>query len=336
MACLFDDERYSTKNNIPATTFSPMDAFEGPEKKVELVVSGPDLPLREQPRPFWEHVVTQAKAAILSEIRGEKLDAYLLSESSLFVADDRVTLLTCGRTRLVDATRAIIQELGAGNVSLLIYERKNEHLPHRQETSFFDDAKELHSLIPGRAVQFGAEHSHCIRLFHSSKTYKPLSDDSTLEVLMHGIDRNVADQFTGGNDPTQDLELDKLGEGFEIDSHAFSPSGYSMNAVKDDLYYTFHVTPQPFGSYVSLETNLTKTTKTEDLIHRAIGVFAPQSFDVLSFRPGSSCPALDVPNYRNVQRTSETILGFAVDFFHYWKNDVPLQRPVVIDLGGSK
>ena len=260
-----------------------MDSFEGPEKKVEVVVGDGFPSLRELPRSFWELVVSNARATILSELRGTSIDAYLLSESSLFVSNDRVTLLTCGQTRLVDAARTIIDKVGVENIALLIYERKNEHLPHFQETTFFEDAKKLNAVCPGKAVQFGAEHSHCIRLFHSTRPFTPPVSDTTIEVLMHGIDRKIATMFSSNTDPTRELGLDQVLAGFKIDSHLFSPSGYSLNAVNGDEYYTFHVTPEEFGSYVSFESNHRGANNYLPLAQKVARIFSPQSFDILSF-----------------------------------------------------
>ncbi len=51
------------------------------------------------------------------------------------------------------------------------------------------------------------------------------------------------------------LGLDWL-EGYAVDDHYFRPSGYSLNAVRDDDYVTVHVTPDDHGSYASLELSV--------------------------------------------------------------------------------
>ncbi|MEZ6189114.1 MAG: hypothetical protein R3F62_29460 [Planctomycetota bacterium] len=51
--------------------------------------------MRELGCPVWERVVEAARAQILSQISTSQCDAYLLSESSLFVYDDRFALITC-------------------------------------------------------------------------------------------------------------------------------------------------------------------------------------------------------------------------------------------------
>ena len=77
--------------------------FEGPEKKLEAVVTPDFPPLRSLGDDMWRSVVEAAGAKILSVLRSEHCDAYLLSESSLFVYDDWFAMMTCGQTTLVAA-----------------------------------------------------------------------------------------------------------------------------------------------------------------------------------------------------------------------------------------
>ena len=61
--------------------------FEGPEKKVELALVPGKPSLRSRGHEYWKGIVAKANAQILSTISNEQMDAYLLSESSLFVTD---------------------------------------------------------------------------------------------------------------------------------------------------------------------------------------------------------------------------------------------------------
>ena len=61
--------------------------FEGSEKKIEVVFQDSLESLRQQPTSTWETLVEKSGAKILSKISNDKMDAYLLSESSLFVYD---------------------------------------------------------------------------------------------------------------------------------------------------------------------------------------------------------------------------------------------------------
>lgn len=304
--------------------------FEGPEKKVELAVLDGHRSLRELGDAFWRGVVRAAGADVLSRIENEHIVAYLLSESSLFVYDGFVTMITCGRTTLVDAVDAMLSEIDPDAVSVLIYERKNEHFPHAQPSSFFEDARRLQSALPGRALRFGAEHEHAIRLFHATRDHEPELDDRTLEILMHGIDPRCAARFEGhgyaDGSFARSLGLERALAGHTIDEHAFSPSGYSFNAIRGFGYTTLHVTPQSLGSYVSFETNVQDFDDDLDgLVREVVGVFEPESFDVVAFEPHDAPLSIDVPGYALRKHVREPVSGYHVTFQHFFR---PYGEPV--------
>ena len=85
--------------------------FEGIEKKFELLVSNDQPSLRSQSPGFWEHVVRAAGADIIARTSSPSCDAYLLSESSLFVSDHRAVMITCGTTNLVASIEALLNEI---------------------------------------------------------------------------------------------------------------------------------------------------------------------------------------------------------------------------------
>ena len=75
--------------------------FEGAEKEVKLVVN-PSFPsLRSIRKEQWIKVVASSGARIISKISNSFCDAYLLSESSLFIYDHKIITVTCGQTNLV-------------------------------------------------------------------------------------------------------------------------------------------------------------------------------------------------------------------------------------------
>lgn len=95
--------------------------FEGPEKLLELwfAASAEQLPevvqrgglrhykegarigLRRVPRSTWESMLEIVKCKTLSVLSGADADAYLLSESSMFVYPHKLVLKTCGTTTLL-------------------------------------------------------------------------------------------------------------------------------------------------------------------------------------------------------------------------------------------
>ncbi|MEM8608889.1 MAG: adenosylmethionine decarboxylase [Myxococcota bacterium] len=304
---------------------APMSApsfFEGPEKKLELVVTSDHPPLRSLGESVWRDVVRAAKADVVSLVHHDACDAYLLSESSLFVFDDYCVMMTCGLTTLVDAVEKLLETIPPAAVAFLVYERKNEHLPERQPTTFHQDAKRLNALIPGRAHRFGDEHGHYVQMFHSARPFVPEATDPTLEVLMHGIDDPVASSFTSGAVEDEQalanvLGVDRILPGFHTNEYVFEPAGYSLNAVRGEEYYTVHVTPEEVGSYVSFETNYDFRHDLTGLVARVTELFQPRAFDVVTFLPEGR-PELSVPRYRLGDHVEKRLGGYGVTYFQYY------------------
>ncbi|KAI0371136.1 S-adenosylmethionine decarboxylase [Pilatotrama ljubarskyi] len=123
--------------------------FEGPEKLLEIwfAPSAADCPdatsstdgkfgLRRVPRPVWEEMLDIVKCKILSVVEGMETDAYLLSESSLFVSPHRLILKTCGTTLNLLGVPRILEiardHAGLPSVYRLFYSRKAFMFPERQ------------------------------------------------------------------------------------------------------------------------------------------------------------------------------------------------------------
>lgn len=316
--------------------------FEGAEKKAELVVTPAAGSLRGRGRPFWERIAATARAKILSTIESPECTAHLLSESSLFVWDDRVLLITCGRTTLAPAVLEIVKEVGADNVAALIYERKDNIYPEYQPSNFLDDARALGKVLPGKAFRLGEEDEHNVCVFHLDRRFKPDPKDVTLEILMHGIDARARAAFGRGPQHTPEFIHKETGvrsiiEGFAVDDHVFDPFGYSLNAVRGNEYYTIHVTPQAVGSYVSFETNHFFHEDLDAVVARVLDVFRPQSVDVLAF--SSQLDPVSVPRPYLPRRSVVDRLGcgWGVQFLSFFKPQVRPSKaePLALDEAAS-
>lgn len=96
----------------------PCGPFEGPEKLLELWFAEEPTDvtacqwadsdarpnyfgLRSVPKAVWETMLDIVKCKVLSVIEGSHVDAYLLSESSMFVFPHKLILKTCGTTTLL-------------------------------------------------------------------------------------------------------------------------------------------------------------------------------------------------------------------------------------------
>ena len=297
--------------------------FEGTEKKVELVVDPSSPSLRGRGPEYWQRVVEAAGAEILSVVSNDRCDAYLLSESSLFVFDHKMLMITCGRTRLPAAVSAMLDSIPDEQVRLLVYERKNEAFPQRQPTSFFDDAEELGRMLPGRSYRFGDEDEHHLYLFHLDRPHAPEEDDVTAEILMYELDPEVRTAFRSVSAGTAErvrsaTAIDRLLPGFTIDDHLFEPSGYSLNGILNDRYWTVHVTPDEIGSYASIETNHRLPGDLDGLVRRAVRLFRPRSFDVIVWERGEASSVSEHGYRLKTHVTEDLSCGYRVRFMNFY------------------
>jgi S-adenosylmethionine decarboxylase len=212
-------------------------------------------------------------------LHGERVDAYLLSESSLFVYDDLIVLKTCGTTTLLHVVPTFLKlaadKCNATTLLGLWYSRKNMYKPMLQiglhqnfqdEMTFLD--KHLATMdMTGGAYMLGRLNGDHWHLYALDSPEWDSEVEMTFELLMSDLDQNRMKELfycdtsdknemrERGKRCTKDSGIADLLEGVAVDESMFYPCGYSMNAVKDRDYFTIHVTPQPECSYASFETN---------------------------------------------------------------------------------
>jgi len=310
--------------------------FEGTEKKFELVVDAALPSLRALGDEYWDRVARRAGARVLSKLANEHCDAYLLSESSLFVYAHKAVMITCGQTRLPEAAREVLRAIPPEQVRFFVYERKNEVFPHYQPTSFFDDVRDLAGLLPGRAFQFGSEDEHHLYLFHLDHPFQGDPRDMTVEILMYGLDERVRRVFRpgeGSGTVREQTGMDGLIPGFEIDDHLFEPSGYSLNAIRDREYWTVHVTPEKISSYASFETNHRFQGDLDEVARRVLELFNPRSFDIVLFDRSGTLP-FSAERYRLKQHVAQELnCGYKVRFLSFFRPHEGVGRPLEIPVG---
>ncbi|MFM2480650.1 adenosylmethionine decarboxylase [Celerinatantimonas sp. YJH-8] len=295
--------------------------FEGSEKKIEIVIR-PGVPsLRTLGQDYWKALVHTARAEILSVIHNEQCDAYLLSESSLFVWDNRCLMLTCGTTTLVDAALKFIGDQGPSQIDFFSYQRKNEYRPNLQLSTVTEDLERLRALLPMKACQFGYLDSHHHFLFSMAHPdYQPEIDDHTSELLMYHISGPAADALCCScqelSQIRQLLDLEKLLPGFELDDFLFDPCGYSVNAIKGHQYATIHITPQQSSSYVSFETNIDLGLEGAWIVEALLKRLQPRSWDTIGFNSSPQTPKR--PYYLSIGECQVRLeCGYEVIFSHH-------------------
>ncbi|MCL1121334.1 S-adenosylmethionine decarboxylase proenzyme [Shewanella seohaensis] len=318
--------------------------FEGAEKKLEIRLTPKMASLRQREYGFWSTLVACANAEILSTISNHACDAYLLSESSLFVWDDKILLLTCGNSTLVDAACHFINALGVEHIAALCYQRKNEYQAELQSTSFADDIAKLRTMIPGKAFRVGHLDSHHHYLFCSDNQFCPgdlfctdsqvmPSTETCLELMMYHIRGELADYLKLPTQTEQGiyqrLGFQQLFPDFQFDMHCFQPAGFSLNAIRGTDYVTLHITPsmgQGEHSYVSFETNLDIATYPHPVVARLINGFSPTSWDLIGFNqpivtegfPAHLCLG---------QAVVTTASGGEIIFSHYQQLETQVLQP---------
>jgi len=148
---------YASVSVLEDTSSNP--PFEGPEKLLEVwFAPSPESlddvrGLRTVKRAVWEDMLDLVRCKVLSVIQGDEVDAYLLSESSMFVWPHKLILKTCGTTTLllgVDRLLSIAKEAcGFRDIWRCFYSRKAFMFPERQigphknwddEVKFLDNA----------------------------------------------------------------------------------------------------------------------------------------------------------------------------------------------------
>ncbi|KAL2141002.1 hypothetical protein VTI28DRAFT_2970 [Corynascus sepedonium] len=162
-----------TINHDVAADLDSSNAFEGPEKLLEVwFAPGPDaLPptvkengLKAVSPSTWEGMLDMVNCKVLSIVKSDHVDAYLLSESSMFVFPHKLILKTCGTTTLLLGLRRLLRIAAAdagfpfhnaasiddihaaATPHRVFYSRKNFLFPDRQQgphTSWKEEVKFL-------------------------------------------------------------------------------------------------------------------------------------------------------------------------------------------------
>ena len=172
--------------DISAHDLDSSNAFEGPEKLLEvwftpseqaLPASALPLGLKAVPQGAWKEMLDLVNCKVLSVVESRNVDAYLLSESSMFVFPHKLVLKTCGTTTLLCGLPRMLEiaalEAGFPHVKAnlpqsipaaatpyrIFYSRKNYLYPNQQRgphRSWRDEVRYLDKMfIGGSAYMIG-------------------------------------------------------------------------------------------------------------------------------------------------------------------------------------
>ncbi|KAL6060659.1 AMP deaminase [Balamuthia mandrillaris] len=296
--------------------------FEGAEKKLLVrfstaALSQEDRGLRKLPRSEWSKVLDLAHCTILSHTPNQHFDAYVLSESSLFVYRNQVILKTCGTSSLLLCLPEVLRLAKdlALSVEFVFYSRRNFLFPERQpapHTSFVDEVVFLKRYFAnGQDSTFGptdGDHWNVFVADYRAAEQKVVLPEHrfTYEITMTRLDEAAMKQFykesEGESDEEDNTNSKKTGENILVssgiselvkgaltDEFLFEPCGFSMNALHAEAYYSMHITPEPHCSFISFETN-NAAINVCDLTKRILDLFKPGRLVLTQIEDRSDCP----------------------------------------------
>ena len=317
--------------------------FEGPEKNLQVIFNKSYYDtgtgtLRSISQERWQEMLNYAKCKILSTLENEKCLTYILSESSLFVYDDRIILKTCGTTPLLNALDDIIligKELNLKPAAVL-YWRKNFSNPHFQSPvhqKFENEVTYLKEHLGGdsRTAILGSPDKDHFYFYYcellNKDEFNPVFE--TFEIKMHEIHPKKAEKFFWEKGNIRPKSLNEVYEklpDYKIDEFFFEPCGYSMNGIKDDNYETIHVTPEGSCSYISFETNDKIYINSENKGINIMEIFRPYSCATIEIKNGNGF----VDNLKNetsrhyslVSTDFANLGNIQIDFHYYESNEM--------------
>ncbi|OWA50319.1 S-adenosylmethionine decarboxylase proenzyme [Hypsibius exemplaris] len=275
--------------------------YEGAEKLLEVWFTGTvsssedsgggrPTDLRAIPRYELDELLKTIGAEIISVMSSSTVDAYVLSESSMFVSADRIILKTCGTTKLIAAICPLVkltkQYTSLGEITELYYSRKEFLRPDLQDpvySSFPIESKQLDTGFDGTAYTFGEGDRRWYMYAFTADGSRNAAASCCLEIMMEQLDPAVMAIFTrkvseSAKCATERSGIDKLVVNLNIDDFLFDPCGYSMNGLTPAGHYaTIHITPESAFSYVSFETNV-PLDQYPAIVKRVLAAFRPGKF----------------------------------------------------------
>ncbi|AAS50710.1 ABL061Cp [Eremothecium gossypii ATCC 10895] len=224
-ATSLDLSDHSYLDSALSATLDSTDAFEGPEKLLEVwfYPSVSALPnakgLRSISLDEWCSMLELVKCEVLSSKKTAHMDAFLLSESSMFVFEHKLTLKTCGTTttllclpRLLAMVEShlgwVMKSPGSDKFHpyKVFYSRRCFMFPSKQHPihrNWGDEVDYLNQFfLGGKSYVIGRSDQNDHWNLYITETNKTLASgltsderDETLEILMTGLDSGSARQF---------------------------------------------------------------------------------------------------------------------------------------------
>lgn len=317
----------------------PGPVFEGSEKRLEVHFSlnpsdSTQQGLRKLSRDQLDGLLELAACTIVSSKSNSHFDAYVLSESSLFVYPRKAILKTCGTTKLLAAVSRLLelaQSIGQ-HATRVKYSRASYLFPDKQpddhkffsdEAAFLDQHFGHMGLNGGRAHILGDPLKGLQwHVYVAGADIPPSDATQTLEVCMTGLDPAKAasfyrtEDFVDEDETTRCTGIRSLAPYADMDALMFEPCGYSLNGLEGPGFLSIHVTPEEVCSYASVEFCgfAVGSYSPSDMVERIAAIFHPKNISVFMSTDAEVCcdswnSELVLPNaYREVGDRCKTAL----------------------------
>lgn len=258
-----------------------------------------------------QQVLHAVQCTVVSAVGNHYFDAYVLSESSLFVYPTKIIIKTCGTTQLLKSIRPLIHHARRLGLTLCScrYTRGNFIFPKAQpfpHTSFKEEVIYLEECLPSNLCYRKASVMPSKIPSHSWHVFTAASNGAhmmvphvpdvlyTIEICMTELDRASAGKFfrrpgdgksgdTAGKEMTEMTGIGNINPAALVCDFGFDPCGYSMNGIDGDRYSTIHVTPEDGYSYASFECVGSIYDDQDDVVQvlkKVVQVFRPATMSI--------------------------------------------------------
>lgn len=246
--------------------------FDAAEKLLEIELRRGSPSLRRLGLDAWKDVVGAAYGTILETREGRAAVAHVLAESSLFVRDRSMSLLTCGRTDLGRAFEALVARIGHDAIEGVRLSRERDRFPDAVRSSFDDDVAVLSRVVDGDRLASTLEDAE----LHSFE-FGSLRASLDFRVFCRGLSPEVRRVFVDApvDAPPLFHRLKRAFRAEVVQLHQFEPTGFSMNLLDEDVATCVHVSPEEAADVASFETSSRSPVHRLALLGEAERIFAP-------------------------------------------------------------
>ncbi|KFY41006.1 hypothetical protein V494_03250 [Pseudogymnoascus sp. VKM F-4513 (FW-928)] len=276
-----------TINHEAVVDLDSSNAFEGPEKLLEVwfAPSADKLPagahrdgLKAVSAEVWKEMLDVVNCKVLSIVESDHVDAYLLSESSMFVFSHKLILKTCGTTTLlwglphildIAAAKAGFAHHRGSNVKgtetaatpyRVFYSRKNFLFPDRQRgphRSWNDEVQYLDKMFWGGSAymvgKMNGDHWYLYLTSPNTEITPPQTPETEkpTETKVLSLPGEAAPNNASGNDDETlevlmtDLDVEKAKQFYLDNASALAESNFYKQQKLADQESTPDAVPVP-------------------------------------------------------------------------------------------